>query len=145
MNEKQINDNLLMLKYFIQEEADENWQDYCEAIQGLLDLYNSEKEKNKKLEENSIHFMDCDSKELMRNNQELAKINKRLISDNEALRKEINNDYVCKKFIKEKISKLENESKPLYEKEFTSVDEDWVLHNNRRKIEVLEELLEEGN
>lgn len=46
MKEEEINDNLIMLKYFLQEEGDENWQDYCEAIQGLLDLYEKEKEKN---------------------------------------------------------------------------------------------------
>ena len=51
MKEEEINDNLIMLKYFLQEEGDENWQDYCEAIQGLLDLYEQEKEKNKRLRE----------------------------------------------------------------------------------------------
>ena len=33
LSEKEINDNLIMLKYFIQEEGDENWQDYCNAIE----------------------------------------------------------------------------------------------------------------
>lgn len=49
MCEEEINDNLIMLKYFLKEERDENWQDYCNAIQGLLDLYQKEKEKNKEL------------------------------------------------------------------------------------------------
>lgn len=45
------------------------------------------------------------------------------------------------KKIEDKINKLEEESKPLYEKEFISVDEDWILHNNKRKIEILQNLL----
>ena len=48
MNIEEANDNLIMLKYFLQEEGDENWEKYCEAIDTLLTAY--EKEKNKELE-----------------------------------------------------------------------------------------------
>lgn len=36
MNIEEANDNLIMLKYFLQEEGDENWEKYCEAIETLL-------------------------------------------------------------------------------------------------------------
>ena len=48
MNIEEANDNLIMLKYFLQEEGDENWEKYCEAIETLLTAYEKEKEKNKK-------------------------------------------------------------------------------------------------
>ena len=50
MNIEEANDNLIMLKYFLQEEGDENWEKYCEAIETLLTAYEKEKEKNKKIE-----------------------------------------------------------------------------------------------
>lgn len=53
MNIEQANDNLIMLKYFLQEEGDENWEKYCEAIETLLTAYGKEKEKNK----NAIDFI----------------------------------------------------------------------------------------
>ena len=43
---EEANDNLIMLKYFLQEEGDENWEKYCEAIDTLLTAYEKEKEKN---------------------------------------------------------------------------------------------------
>ena len=47
MNIEEANDNLIMLKYFLQEEGDENWEKYCESIETLLTAYEKEKEKNK--------------------------------------------------------------------------------------------------
>lgn len=44
--EKKTYDNLIMLKYFLQEEGDENWEKYCEAIETLLTAYEKEKEEN---------------------------------------------------------------------------------------------------
>lgn len=49
MNIEEANDNLIMLKYFLQEEGDENWEKYCEAIETLLTAYEKEKEENKRL------------------------------------------------------------------------------------------------
>lgn len=49
MNIEEANDNLIMLKYFLQEEGDENWEKYCESIETLLTAYKKEKEKNKRL------------------------------------------------------------------------------------------------
>ena len=43
MNIEEANDNLIMLKYFLQEEGDENWEKYCEAIETLLTAYEKEK------------------------------------------------------------------------------------------------------
>lgn len=55
MNIEEANDNLIMLKYFLQEEGDKNWEKYCGAIDALLTAYEKEKEKNKSLEqENSF-------------------------------------------------------------------------------------------
>ena len=61
MNIEEANDNLIMLKYFLQEEGDENWEKYCEAIETLLTANEKEKEKNKELEKkldeiSEIHF-----------------------------------------------------------------------------------------
>ena len=49
MNIEEANDNLIMLKYFLQEEGDENWEKYFEAIETLLTAYVKEKAKNKEL------------------------------------------------------------------------------------------------
>ena len=61
MNIEETNDNLIMLKYFLQEEGDENWEKYCESIETLLTAYEKEKEENKELEKkldeiSEIHF-----------------------------------------------------------------------------------------
>lgn len=49
MSEEEMNDNLLMLKYFLKEEGDENWEDYCNAINKALNLIsNLQKELDKK-------------------------------------------------------------------------------------------------
>lgn len=55
MNIEEANDNLIMLKYFLQEEGDENWEKYCEAIETLLTAYEKEKEKNSK----AIAHIEC--------------------------------------------------------------------------------------
>lgn len=57
MSEEEINDNLIMLKYFLEQEGDENWEDYCNAIQGLLDLYEQEKNKIEALEKQHEYDM----------------------------------------------------------------------------------------
>ena len=49
MNIEEANDNLIMLKCFLQEEGYENWEKYCEAIETLLTAYEKEKEKNESL------------------------------------------------------------------------------------------------
>ena len=53
MNIEEANDNLIMLKYFLQEEGDENWEKYCEAIETLLTAY----EKEKEIIKNAICFL----------------------------------------------------------------------------------------
>ena len=56
MNIEEANDNLIMLKYFLQEEGDENWEKYCEAIETLLTAYEKEKGENKRLRKCHLQY-----------------------------------------------------------------------------------------
>lgn len=77
-----------------------------------------------------------------------ARFDKYLQGGNETLRLEheetlkyYHENYISKDKIKDKIEELEKQCKPIQEKEWTSVDDDWILHNNDKKIKVLQELL----
>lgn len=78
-----------------------------EAIQGLLDLYNKEKEKNKELLENATvtYFNDEELKESVGNYLGVL------------LKKNIEKDYISKDKIREQIKQIKSEEANIYFKE----------------------------
>lgn len=61
MNIEEANDNLIMLKYFLQEEGDENWEKYCEAIETLLTAYENQQKQIQDLIINQCIYQDTSS------------------------------------------------------------------------------------
>lgn len=67
MSEEEMNDNLLMLKYFLKTECDENWEDYCNAINKALNLISNLQKENEELKEEVLDrkiLMEQQQKEL---------------------------------------------------------------------------------
>ena len=117
-----------------------------EAIQGLLDLYNKEKEKNKKLEENSVDKNKL--KNIMRKAQDYQLnykdtvlfniLKQEIFGDIEWTNLEnepINKNYISKDKIKEKIEECNN-----IIQETNDYD---VCKATSNYIDILQELLEE--
>ena len=118
MEEEIIDDLKSIIKYI-----NENGSMYCDnedstAIQGLLDLYNKEKEKNKELEgmiKNRIKYTNELEKDLFEN---------------------ASNYVIPKSKLREKIEELENKMPP---------DDDYafeIQNDIYSKINILQELLE---
>ena len=127
MSEEEINEDLKSIIEYI----DKNLSMYCDtedrnAIQGLLDLYNKEKEKNKTLEtllQGNLYQMYSYYKEL-------------------ASRYQANS--ISKDKIKEIIEELEENNKrikKLYKNGSCNLNQDYI--ENLAQISILKELLEE--
>lgn len=127
MNIGEANDNLIMLKYFLQEEGDENWEEYCEAIETLLTAYEKEKEEKTLIAKNRKEIFEKYEKE-KKKNIITQQMNTNLI---EALK-----DSVSKDKIKVKI---EEEKEKLSKADQCSITIDFYCNT----IEVLQSLLEE--
>ena len=94
MNIEEVNYNLRMLKYFLEEEGDEDWEKYCETIETLLTAYEKEKEKREIAEENHKVL----SLDLGKALKELGLYEDTIIADELVL--EINKRFVSKDKIK---------------------------------------------
>ena len=114
------------LIYFSQDSSFESIQIRANAIQGLLDLYNKEKEKNKELEI------------VIKTNPDKIKI----IADsfNEKVLDKFKQEFISKDKIKELIKKKKDRINKLH-----PASDCVIIDDLENQIQVLQELLEERN
>lgn len=144
MSIEEANDNLIMLKYFLQEEGDENWEKYCDAIETLLLAYEKEKEKNKELDKINYRV----NKNLLETAEEIEELRNEVMEkeliiagmkeDRRIAVEEIQEQYyISKDKIKAKIEELDK----AYEDSKNEDGESEYYYPNYT-IEVLQELIE---
>lgn len=151
MNEEKILDDI---KFCL--EGEYITREHYEAIQGLLDLYNKEKEKNEELSKNFVELCKTahnDFEERCRLTFELEEREARLQEEiNEVckLKAELYGNSISKDKIKEKIKELERRLRneyDLYERTEEKSDEQYAIHRRINMLNFVEneiqELLEE--